>query len=169
MVCHKIPHSAVLAWKIWLQRVLSWCLNDLEVVLRIREFIPDPGSWFFYLSRIPDLWSKTLNKREGWKKNCRHTIFVAKNSQNWNYFIFEMLKKKIWPSFKRFTELFTQIFVTKLKKIWHWDPKSGSRGQKGTGSRIPDPGSPILDPDPQHCLEVVTTSVLNWKHSSSVH
>jgi hypothetical protein len=51
-------------------------------------------------------------------------------------------------------ELFTQKIVTKLSKIWVWDPGSeirkkpipdpGSRGQKGTGSRIPDL-------DPQHC------------------
>jgi hypothetical protein len=60
-----------------------------------------------------------------------------------------MLKKKIWASFQRIIELFTQKFVTKLSIIWVWDPRSGirkkpipdpvSRGQKGTGSRIPDP------------------------------
>ncbi len=33
-------------------------------------------------------------------------------------------------------ELFAQIFVAKLSKIRVWDPGSGSRGQKGTGSRI---------------------------------
>jgi hypothetical protein len=43
-------------------------------------------------------------------------------------------------------ELFTQKIVSKLSKIWIWDPGSeirdpektcpGSRGQKGTGSRI---------------------------------
>ena len=31
-------------------------------------------------------------------------------------------------------------------------PDPGSRGQKGTGSRISDPGSRIPDPDPQHWL-----------------
>ncbi len=64
-----------------------------------------------------------------------------------------MLKTKIWANFQRIIELFTQKIVTKLSKIWGWDPKSwirkkpipdpGSRGQKGTGFRIPDP-------DPQH-------------------
>jgi hypothetical protein len=68
-----------------------------------------------------------------------------------NYFIFEMLKKKIWANFQRIIELFTKKFVTKLSKIWVWDPGSGipdqqirdlektyhgSRGQKVTGSRI---------------------------------
>jgi hypothetical protein len=50
-----------------------------------------------------------------------------------------MLKKKIWASFQRNVELFTQKFVIKLSKIWDWDPDPektypGSRGQKGTGS-----------------------------------
>jgi hypothetical protein len=44
-----------------------------------------------------------------------------------NYFTFEMLKKKV-------KELFTQKFVTKLSKIWGWDPGSGKKP-------IPDPGS----------------------------
>jgi hypothetical protein len=65
-----------------------------------------------------------------------------------------MLKKKIWANFQRIIELFTQKIVTKLSKIWVWDPGSGirdpgsgiwkkpipdpggSRAQKGTGSRI---------------------------------
>jgi hypothetical protein len=50
-------------------------------------------------------------------------------------------EKKFVP---RMMELFTQKFVTKLSKIWAWDPGSGkknfadpgsgSRGQKGSGS-----------------------------------
>jgi hypothetical protein len=57
-----------------------------------------------------------------------------------------MLKKKIWANFQRIIELFSQKVVTKLSKIWVWDPGSGirdpektyfgSRGQKGTGSRF---------------------------------
>jgi hypothetical protein len=57
-----------------------------------------------------------------------------------------MLQEKIWDNFQRILELFTQKIVTKLSKIWVWDPRSeirkkpipdpGSRGQKGTGSRI---------------------------------
>ncbi len=56
-----------------------------------------------------------------------------------------MLKKK-WANFQRIIELFTQKIVTRLSKIWLWDPGSeivdpektysGSRGPKGTGSRI---------------------------------
>jgi hypothetical protein len=55
-----------------------------------------------------------------------------------------VLKKKIWANFQRIVELFTQKIVTKLSKIWVWDPGSGkkpipdpgSRSQKGTGSQI---------------------------------
>jgi hypothetical protein len=46
-----------------------------------------------------------------------------------------MLKKKIWANFQRIIELFTQKIVTKLSKIWVWDPGSGKKQ-----FRIPDPG-----------------------------
>jgi hypothetical protein len=51
-------------------------------------------------------------------------------------------------NFQRILELFTQQIVTKLSKIWVWDPGSGKNP-----FRIPDPGvkkAPIPDPDPQH-------------------
>jgi hypothetical protein len=54
-----------------------------------------------------------------------------------------MLKKKIWPEFPRIIEVFTQKIVTKPSKIWVWDPRSGIR-DPGSGKnlfRIPDPGS----------------------------
>jgi hypothetical protein len=68
-----------------------------------------------------------------------------------------MLKKKNWPNFQK---ILSSKFVTKLSKYRFGirDPRSeiqdpgsgiwknpisdpGSRGQKGTRSRIPDPGS----------------------------
>ncbi len=105
-------------------------------------------------SRISDPGSKNSNKREGWKKIWCHTFLCShKFHKIVHYFSFEVLKKKIWADFQRIIELFTQKTVTKLSKVWVWDPGSGknlfripdpgSRGQKGTGSRIPDP-------DPQH-------------------
>jgi hypothetical protein len=61
-----------------------------------------------------------------------------------------MLKKKIWTSFQRIIELLTQKFALSFKQYRVGirdprsgirkkplpDPRSGSRGQKGTGSRI---------------------------------
>jgi hypothetical protein len=54
-------------------------------------------------------------------------------------------------NFQRIVEVFTQKIFNMLSNIWVWNPGSeirkkpipdpGSRGQKGTGSRIPDPGS----------------------------
>jgi hypothetical protein len=53
-----------------------------------------------------------------------------------------MLKKKLWASFQRIIDLFTQKFVTNLSKIWVWDPGSEIRDSEKTysGSRISDPG-----------------------------
>jgi hypothetical protein len=53
-----------------------------------------------------------------------------------------VLEKKIWANFQRIIELFTQKTVTKLSKVWVWDPGSGIR-DPGSGKnlfRIPDPG-----------------------------
>ncbi len=57
-----------------------------------------------------------------------------------------MLKKKIRPNFQRIIELFTQKNLTKLSKIWVWDPGSKIRdpGYEKTYSGVkkaPDPGS----------------------------
>jgi hypothetical protein len=46
-----------------------------------------------------------------------------------------MLKKKIWANFQRIIALFTEKIVSKLSKIWVWDPGSGKNL-----FRIPDPG-----------------------------
>jgi hypothetical protein len=82
-------------------------------------------------------------------------FFGAINFPKLNYFIFEMLKKKIWANFQRIIELFTQKIVTNLSKIWVWDPGSEIRDPEKpySGSRIQ--GSKrhrIPDPDPQHWL-----------------
>jgi hypothetical protein len=73
-----------------------------------------------------------------------------------------MLKKKIWPVFKELYNFLPKNLSISSQKYRFgirdprsgiWDPEKkpipgpgfGSRGQKGTGSRIPDP-------DPQHCI-----------------
>jgi hypothetical protein len=75
--------------------------------------IPDPD---FYPSWIPG--PKTAIKSRGEKKIVIIPFFGAINFTKLNYFIFEMLKKKIWANFQRIIELFTQKIVTKLSKIW---------------------------------------------------
>jgi hypothetical protein len=116
--------------------------------------IPDPDFYPSRIpdfeSRIPDLGSKNSNKREGGKKISCHTFFCShKFHITENYFILEMLKKKIWANFQRITELFNKIIVTKLSKIWVWDLGSEIRdsGSRKNLFRIPDPGVK-KSPDP---------------------
>jgi hypothetical protein len=63
-----------------------------------------------------------------------------------------MIKKKICANFQRILELFTQKIVTKLSKIWVWDPGSEIRDPEKThsGSRIQGSKWHRI-PDPQHC------------------
>ncbi len=54
-----------------------------------------------------------------------------------------MRKKKIWVNFQKIIELFSLKIATKLSKLWVWETGSGSR-DPGSGKnpfRIPDPGS----------------------------
>jgi hypothetical protein len=104
-------------------------------------FIPDPD---FYPSRIPDL--KTATKERGSYFFCSHKFQKIEY-----YFIFEILKKNFWANSQRILEVFTQKIFTMPSNIWVWDPGTGIRkkpildpgsriqGQKGIGSRIPDP------------------------------
>jgi hypothetical protein len=82
------------------------------------DFLPIPDLGF----RITDL--KTSTKERGEKNLLSHLFCSHMFLKIENYFIFEMLKKKIWPIFQRIIELFTQKFVSKLLKIWVWDPGS---------------------------------------------
>jgi hypothetical protein len=94
-------------------------------------FFPDRGS------RIPD--PKTATKGRGEKKVSCHSFFCNHKFHNIeNYFIYEKLKKNISTNFQRIIELYNKKIVTKLSKIWVWDPGSGKNL-----FRIPDP-------DPQH-------------------
>jgi hypothetical protein len=113
-------------------------------------FIPDPD---FYPSRISDPGSKNSNKSEGWKKIVVIPFFCShKFHKIVNYFIFEMLKKKICANFQRILELFTQKLSLSSQKYGFGirdpdrDPEktySGSRIQGSKRHRIPHP-------DPQH-------------------
>jgi hypothetical protein len=104
----------------------------LKSVLRIRDVYP--GSRILIFTHPGSRIQKHQQKR-GVKKNLMHTFLCNhKFYKIVHYFSFEVLKKKIWANFPRIIELFAQKIVTKLSKVWVWD--LGSRGQKGTGSRI---------------------------------
>jgi hypothetical protein len=113
----------------------------------------------FYPSRIPDLGSwipapKTATKERGEKKFFVIPFYVATNFTNLNIIlVLKCWRKKFLANFQRIIELFTQKIVTKLSKIWVWDPRSEIRdpektysgsqvqGQNGTGS-----GSALKNP-----------------------
>ncbi len=111
--------------------------------------IPDPGS------RIPDPGSKTATKDRGEKIFCQ-TIFVATNFPKLNIILFlTCWRKKFGPIFQELLKFLSKRLSPGPQKYGFGirDPRSGirkkpipdpeSRGQKGTGSRIPDPGSRI--------------------------
>ncbi len=104
-------------------------------MLRIRDVYPGshilifthPGSW------IPD--PKTVTKERGEKNVCQTFFCSHKFHKNVNYFIFEMLKKKILANFQRITELFTQKLSLSSQKygVGIRDPE-----KTHSGFRIPD-------------------------------
>jgi hypothetical protein len=104
--------------------------------------IPDPGSWFL---PIPDPGSKNNNKSERWKKIWCHTFLCShKFHKIVHYFSFEMLKKKNLGQFsKNYRTFYPKNCHQTLKSMYLGSgirkkpiPDPGSRGQKGTGSRI---------------------------------
>jgi hypothetical protein len=110
--------------------------SRLLPVLRIRDVYPGSRILIFTHpgSRIQKQQQKT-----GVKIFFCQTFFCSHKFHKTDYyFIFNMLKKKIWPNFPRIIEVFTQKIVTKPSKIWVWDPRSGIRKKP-----IPDPGSRI--------------------------
>jgi hypothetical protein len=76
-------------------------------------FIPDP---YFYPSRIRD--PKTATKEGGEKNFLSYLFYSHKFNKIVDYFMFEMLNKKIWANFQRIIDFFTPKIVTKLSKIW---------------------------------------------------
>jgi hypothetical protein len=75
-----------------------------------------------------------------------------------------MLKKKIWAKFQRIIGLFTKNIVTKLSKIWVWDPGSGknlSRIPEPGVKKAPDPGSRIRIRNTACKVRIVTSKRLS--------
>ncbi len=109
-------------------------------VLRIRDVYP--GSRILIFTHPGSRIQKKQQER-GEKYLLSYFFCSQKFLKIESYFIFEMLKKRIWANFQRIIEVFTQKTFTKLS-VWDprsWirkkpipDPGSRSRGQKGTGS-----------------------------------
>jgi hypothetical protein len=105
-------------------------------------FIPDPGILIF---THPGSRIQKQQQKRGMKKYL--SFFCSQKFHKIeSYFIFEMLKKKIWANFQRIIEVFTQKTFTKLSKIWVWNPRSGIRKKPIPDSdpgvkKAPDPGS----------------------------
>jgi hypothetical protein len=118
-----------------------WWIRDVYPGSRILIFT-HPGS------RISDPGSINSNERHFEKKLVVIPFFGVINFTKLNYFIFEMLKKKIWANFQRSIELFTKKLSLSSQKYGFGirNPRSGirkkhipdpgSRGQKGPESRI---------------------------------
>jgi hypothetical protein len=120
-------------------------------VLRIRDVYPGTRILIFTHpgSRISDLGSRIQKQQQkrGVKKNLLYTFFFShKFHIIENYFIFEMLKKKIRANFQRIIELFTQKLPLSSQKY-------------GFGIRkkpIPDPG---VKKAPDHGSESATLEI----------
>jgi hypothetical protein len=100
-------------------------------VLRIRDVFPilDTGS------RIPD--PKTAMKDRGEKKLVVIPFLWGHKFHKFEQIYFlNVEKKKFGPISQRIIELFTQNIVTKLSKIWVWDPGSEIQKKNHSGSRI---------------------------------
>ncbi len=143
---------------------------EKKAVWRIRDVYP--GSWFLPIpdprSRILD--PKTATKERGWKKFSVITFYVATNLTKLQIIlVLKCWRQKFRANFQRIIELFTQKIVNKLSKIWVWDPGfeirdpektySGSRGQKGTGSRIRNTGKKW---GRRHSFDVTTSLCAYW-------
>jgi hypothetical protein len=101
-------------------------------------FIPDPEFYGTHPGWIPYLRSRIQKQQQnrGVKKiSCQIFFCSHKFHKIENYFIFEMLKKKIRASFQRIIEFFIQRFVTNFSKIWVWDPGPGVKKALDPGSR----------------------------------
>jgi hypothetical protein len=113
-------------------------------VLRIQDVYPGsrilifthPGS----LVSDPGSQIQKQQQKRGVKKICCYNFLCShKFHKIENYFSFEVLKKKIWANFQKICHyaIKNMGLGSGIRKKPIPDP--GSRGQKGTESRIPDP------------------------------
>jgi hypothetical protein len=101
------------------------------------------------------------------KKNCCQTLFCSHKFHNTeNYFVFELLKKKIWAKFQRIIELlnFMQKLSLSSQKYGFGIPDPGVK-------KAPDPGSGsttlvsiTIPPPPTGCPSISIFSILSPDH-----
>jgi hypothetical protein len=109
----------------------SCCLRLGRTILRFcifqccgsGMFIPDPGSQIL----DPGSWIQKQQQKRQMKKNCCHTVlFLSPQiSQNWKLLYFWNAEEK---NLGKFSMIFYPKIVTKLSKIWVWDPGSEEHG-----------------------------------------
>jgi hypothetical protein len=130
-------------------------------VLRIRDVYPGSRILFFYPSRIPD--PETSTKERGEKNLLSYLFLSHKFPKIVNYFIFEMLKKKIWPIFKEFYNFLPKNLSLSSKNYMFGirDPRSGIRdpGSEIRNKPFPDPG--VKAPDPGTQIRIRNNSTLH--------
>jgi hypothetical protein len=156
----RILYPYALALKKSIKSLLSQSVLSLSFIDYIMQcwglgiFIPAPGSWFLSIP-VPGSRIQKQQQERRMKINLLSHLFCShKYHKVINYFIFELMKKKIWANLQRIIELLTQNIGIKLSKY-----RFGTR----------DPGSAtnlfrISDPDPQSwCNEVSVTRYLMKK------
>jgi hypothetical protein len=112
------------------------CLTGILIsspVLRIRNVYPGSRILIFTHPGSRISYPKTEMKDRGEKKFIVIPFFWSHKFHKIELFYFS--KRKIWNNFQRIIELFTQKVVTKLSKIWVWEPGV---------TKAPDPGSATL-------------------------
>jgi hypothetical protein len=124
--CDSLNSPSVLLRPLIVLWFIAYSVEDPGCLSRI----PDPD---FYPSRIPDLGSRIPKQQQnrGVKKKifCHSFLFSHKFHKIEHYFSFKSWRKKFGSIFK---ELYNFLSGIRKKPI----PDPGSRGQKGTGSRI---------------------------------
>jgi hypothetical protein len=139
---------------------LKFCFLFVEILTHVRccgsgMFIPDPdfthpGSRITDPgSRIPD--PKAAMKARGEKKFLVIPFFGAIKFTKLNYFIFEMLKKKIWQIFKELKNFLPKKLSLSSQKLRVWDPRSGIRKKPIPDFQFTSSGAKTVPLKHQYC------------------
>ncbi len=132
----------------WVQLYTGASVADPGCLSRI----PDHD---FYPSRIPD--PKTAMNRHWWKKFGVIPFLWSHKFQKIELFYFWNVEEKNLGQFSKNYRTFYHKIVSKLSKLWVWDPGSGKNL-----FRIPDPGVKKA-PDPGSGSATLTGAQVNFR------